>query len=337
LTVGSNTIINKNSFCCATRDDNIGSLIEAQKADKYCRSILEKIKQNSKNLKSSLFSYVEGILHFQNRIIVPSSLKARLLKSFHDAPTSGHQGVDRTFEKLQRNYWWPNMKKDVQNYVASCDICCRSKIRRHKPYGLLQPLPIPTKPWEIIGADFIVSLPTSQNCTCVMVVSDHLTKMIHLMPCADVPSADLTARMMLNNIFRYHGFPKLILSDHDSQFFSLFWTSLCSALHAKARLATAHHQQTNGQVERANSVIEQYIRCYCSTAQSEWCFYLPLCEFAYNNSLNKSTGKSPFFANYGFHPNSVIDAPPPLLNDGASVLTRDWAAHFDALRQHLTK
>jgi len=159
------------------------------------------------------------------------------------------------------------MKKDVQNYVASCGICCRSKIRRHKPYVLLQPLPIPTKPWEIIGADFIVSLPTSQNCTCVMVVSDHSTKMIHLMPCAVVSSADLTNRMMLhNNVFRYHCFPKLILSDHGSQFSSLFWISLCSSLYAKARLATAHHQQTNGQVERANSVIEQYIRCYCSTA-----------------------------------------------------------------------
>eukprot|EP00833_Pecoramyces_ruminatium_P013116 jgi/Orpsp1_1/1187148/evm.model.d7180000055754.1 len=114
-----------------------------------------------------------------------------------------------------------------------------------------------------------------------------------MIPCADVPSADLTARLLLCNVFRYHGFPKTIVSDHGSQFSSEFWTSLCSAIRAKPRLATAHHQQSNGQVERANSVVEQYIRCYCSTAQSEWCFYLPLCEFAYNNSLNKSLGRTP--------------------------------------------
>jgi len=322
LSVVAQPIISDNTFCCAN-SENISSLIVAQKADKYCKSVLFKIKDQSNNLKSSLSSFVDGVLHFQKRILVPSVLKARLLKSFHDAPTSGHQGVDRTFEKLRRYYWWPNMKKDVCNYVASCDICCRSKLRRHKPYGKIQPLPIPTKPWDIIGADFIVSLPPSQNCTCIMVVSDHLTKMIHLIPCADVPSADLTARLLLFNVFRYHGFPKTIVSDHGSQFSSEFWTSLCSAIRAKPRLATAHHQQSNGQVERANAVVEQYIRCYCSTAQSEWCFYLPLCEFAYNNSLNKSLGRTPFFANYGFHPNSVIDAPPVFLKDYASVLTRD--------------
>jgi len=227
--------------------------------------VLSKIKDRSNNLKSSLFSFVDSVLQFQKRIIVPSVLKAGLLKSFHDAPTSDHQVIDRTFEKLQRYYWWPNMKKDVCNYVASWDICCRSKLRRHKPYDKIQPFPIPTKSCEIIGADFIVSLPPSQNCTCIMVVSDHLTIMIHLIPCADVSSADITARLLLFNVFRYHDFLKTIVSDFGSQFSSEFWTSLCSAIRAKPRLATANHQQSIVQVERANSVVEQYIRYYCST------------------------------------------------------------------------
>jgi hypothetical protein len=229
------------------------------------------------------------------------------------------------------------MKKDISNYVASCDVCCRNKIRRHKPYGKLIPLPTPTKPWEVIGVDFIVSLPSSQDCTCIMVVSDHLTKMIHLVPCSDVPSADLTAKLLLFQVFKYHGFPKVIVSDHGSQFSSQFWTSLCDAIRAKLRLATAHHQQSNGQVERANAVIEQYLRCYCSSAQNEWCFYLPLCEMSYNNSIHKSIAQTPFHANYGFDPNCVIDSPPILLKDSASVLTRDWSSHFNALRQHLVK
>ena len=114
------------------------------------------------------------------------------------------------------------MKNDVQNYIKSCITCGKSKVRKHKPYGKIQPLPVPSKPWEIIGVDFIVSLPNSQNCTCILVVSDHLTKMIHLTPCSDVPSADLTARLLLNNVFRYHGFPKIIVSDHGSQFSSEF-------------------------------------------------------------------------------------------------------------------
>jgi len=109
-----------------------------------------------------------------------------------------------------------------------------------------------------------------------------------------------------------------------------FWTSLCSALHIQPNLATAHHLQSNGQ-------IEQYLRCYCSSAQNEWCYYLPLCEFSYNNSLHQSIGVSPFYANFGFNPNSIINSPPILLKDNASVLTRDWSAHFQSLQAHLFK
>lgn len=329
-------LLDEEIFCCAP-SDNLKALIEAQKSDTYCKDTLNKIKTRSNEVKSSLFTIVEGVLHFQNRIIVPSSLKAKVLKMYHDGPTNGHQGVDKTFEKLRRNYWWPNMKKDIKNYISSCDVCGRNKLRRHKPYGKIQPLPVPSRPWEIIGVDFITSLPSSQDCTCLMVVADHLTKMIHLVPCSDVPSADLTAKMLLFNVFRYHGFPKIIVSDHGSQFSSEFWTSLCSAINANPRLATAHHQQSNGQIERANSVIEQYLRCYCSTSQNEWCYYVPLCEMAYNNSLHKSIGKSPFFANYGFNPSCTIESPPVLLKDNASALTRDWSSHFEALKRHLQK
>lgn len=216
-------------------------------------------------------------------------------------------------------------------------ICGKNKIRRHKPYGKTIPIPIPSRPWEIIGVDFLVHLPSSQDCTCIMVTADHLTKMVHLTPCSDVPSAELTAKLLLFNVFRYHGFPKVILSDHGSQFSSEFWSSLCTTLNVKARLATAHHQQTNGQIERTNSVIEQYLRCYCSTAQNEWCFYLPLCEMAYNDSIHNSTGTTPFKANYGFNPNCNLNAAPILLQDNASNLSRNWASHFGALRSHLIK
>jgi len=187
-----NPILNEDIFCCTT-NDNLNSLIKAQNEDSYCKGILQKISDNNGSVKSSLFSVIKGVLHFQKRIIVPSTLRGKVLKSFHDTPTNGHQGVDKTLEKLKRFYWWPNMIKDVQNYVSSCTICGRNKIRRHKSYDKTHPLPVPNKPWEIIGVDFIVSLPSSQNCTCIMVVADHLTKMIHLVPCSDVPTADLTA------------------------------------------------------------------------------------------------------------------------------------------------
>jgi len=121
-------------------------LLKHKRKDKFCKNIISKIKNSSNIIKSSLFSLVDGVLHFQKLIIVPSNLKVKLLKSFNDGPTMSHQGMDRTYEKLHRHYWWPNMKKDMENYVSSCDIFNKCKIRSHKLYGKILPRPIPSKP-----------------------------------------------------------------------------------------------------------------------------------------------------------------------------------------------
>jgi len=180
------TIPNDDPICC-TAYEKIDKLIDLQKQDKFCKETMSKLKSKSKEIKSSLFSLIRGVLHFQGRIIVPFLLITKILQSFHDSPLGGHQGIHNTMDKLKRYYWWPNMRKDVENYILSCETCGRCKTRRHNPYGKLLPLPVPKKLWEIIGVDFIVSLPSSQDCSCIMVVSDHLTKMIHLVPCSDVP------------------------------------------------------------------------------------------------------------------------------------------------------
>jgi hypothetical protein len=75
------------------------------------------------------------------------------------------------------------MWKTEKDYVTTCDTCSRSKIPRHRPYGLLQPLPIPETPWTSISMDFIVDLPKSKSFDLVFVVVDRLTKMAHFVPC----------------------------------------------------------------------------------------------------------------------------------------------------------
>ena len=81
------------------------------------------------------------------------------MAEYHDKPTTGHLGYDRTLELLSRNYHLPNMRKYVETYVAMCDICTRVKAPYHKLFGLLQLLPIPDRAWESVLTDFIVKLP----------------------------------------------------------------------------------------------------------------------------------------------------------------------------------
>ena len=95
----------------------------------------------------------------------------------------GHFGVHKTLELVSRQYWWPHLRQFIEEYVCSCDTCCRSKSPRHRSYGLLQPLPIPENPWKSISLDFITDLPVSKGFDAILTVVDRLTKMAHFLPC----------------------------------------------------------------------------------------------------------------------------------------------------------
>jgi hypothetical protein len=104
-----------------------------------------------------------------------------------------------------------------------------------------------------------------------------------------------------------HSTPADIISDHGSLFISNFWKSLTKRLDIKLNLSTAYHPKTDGQTERLNQILEQYLRIYVDYLQDDWVFLLPLAEFAYNNAAHSATNTSPFFANKGFHPNLEIN------------------------------
>ena len=175
--------------------------------------------------------------------------------------TLAYFGINKTTDLVSRNYW-PGMHKDIKKYVRSCNVCCTSEVSRHNPYGLLKSLPIGNNPWESFSMDFITDLPSSNRMSCILVVVDRFTKMAHFVQFKSVPSTEACAEQYLNSIFKLHGLPKDIVSDRSTQFTSKFWNRLFNLLHVDLCLSFAHHQQTNGQTERVNAILEQYLRCY---------------------------------------------------------------------------
>ena len=133
------------------------------------------------------------------------------------------------------------MWKTVKDYTKTCDICSRSKIPRHRPYGLLQPLNVPERPWSSISMDFITDLPESNGADAILVVVDRLTKMAHFVPCNKTITSEQTARLFIDNIYKSHGLPEDIISDRGTQFTSSFWNSLFKILGVKIKLSTAFH------------------------------------------------------------------------------------------------
>jgi hypothetical protein len=135
-----------------------------------------------------------------------------------------------------------------------------------------------------------------------MVVVDRMTKLAHFIPASYEIDALETADLFLKHVFSAHGLPDEIISDRGRQFTSGFWTRLMELCDVKRNLSTAYHPETDGQTERTNQVLEQYLRIYCDYQQDDWARLLPLAEFAYNNSEHSATGVSPFYATYGYHP-----------------------------------
>jgi hypothetical protein len=150
--------------------------------------------------------------------------------------------------------------------------------------------------------DFITDLPSSKAFDSIFVVVDRLTKMAHFMPCNKTVTGEETARLFMDNIYKYHGLLDDIISNCGSQFTSKFWQLLFKIFKVKIKLSSAYHPQTDVQMERINQMMEQYVRCTINYHQDNWTKLLPLAEFVYNNTIQGFTQQTPFVANYGYHP-----------------------------------
>jgi len=155
--------------------------------------------------------------------------------------------------------------------------------------------------------DFITALPTSNGKDALWVIIDCLTKMGHFVACHGTRNPEDLADHFLRQIIRPHGLPSSIISDRGSLFTSDFWKRVTEALGISRNLSTAFHPQTNGQTERANATLKQYLRAYCNYQQDDWERLLPIAEFCYNNTQTGTTKITPFFVNYRYHPRFLPD------------------------------
>ena len=168
--------------------------------------------------------------------------------------------------------------------------------------------------------DFITHLPPSEGHDAILIIACRLTKMRHIIACKGTCDAEDTARYYLKEVWKLHGLPHTIISDRGPQFVAEFWKKLTQQLSINSLLSTAYHPETDGQTERLNAILEQYLRAYVSYLQDDWSRWLPLAEFAANSLKSETTGMSPFFANYGFNPRMGFE---PTITVKGTPATRD--------------
>lgn len=211
---------------------------------------------------------------------------------------------------MRDHVWWKTMNNDLQSFCDSCVTCKRSKPSNQKPYRLLNPLEVPTAPWESIGIDFIRPLPESENrdgsFNVITVIIDLLTGMVHLVPSRTDYKAKDVAELIFEYVYKLYGLPKNIISDRDVLFTSHFWRELHKLIGVNLRMSSAYHPQSDGSTERANRTITQMIRNSISNDPRDWVARIPGIEFAINSAHSESTGYSSFFLNSGRQPRAMI-------------------------------
>nr|KYP34553.1 Retrovirus-related Pol polyprotein from transposon 297 family [Cajanus cajan] len=227
------------------------------------------------------------------------------VSEFHATPHGGHSGFLRTYRRLAANLYWVGMKKHVQDYVQSCDVCQRQKYAALSPGGLLQPLDIPNQIWEDLSMDFITGLPKSRGFEAILVVVDRLSKYAHFLPLKHPYTAKGIAEVFAREIVRLHGIPNSIASDRDPIFISHFWRELFRLQGTTLRMSSTYHPETDGQTEVVNRCLETYLRCFISEQPRAWSQWVSWAELWYNTTFHISTKSTPFEVVYGRNPPSL--------------------------------
>ena len=244
----------------------------------------------------------DGMLMQEGRMYVPNNLelKKEILDEAHCSAYAMHPGGTKMYHTIQPFYYWPGMKREIAEYVSKCAICQQVKAERMKPFGLMQPLPVPQWKWEDITINFVYKLPRTLNgYDGIWVIVDRLTKSAHFIPVREKYSLSRLAELFISKVVKYHGVPVSIISDKDPRFTSKFWIAFQEALGSRLLYSTTYHPQTDGQSERTIQTLEDVLRSSVLQFGDAGHKRLDLMEFAYNNNFHSSIGMSPFETLYG--------------------------------------
>ena len=271
-----------------------------------------------------------------------AKLRTKIISECHETPLTGHFGIKKTAERLREHFRWVGMRKDVEDFVRTCDVCQRAGDKLSDSVNVHTI--IARHPWEIVTIDFLCGFAPAKQTkhTSIVVITDKFTRQIHIRSCPLNPSAKETVQYFLEMVVARHGLPRLIISDRGSQFESLLWIGVMEALGSRAALASTHHPQTNGATERANRTLIQMIRKFVLKNHDTWACHLPLFEFAYNSAVHSTTGLAPFVAELArmplmpvamLVPEKDVPAPPRPIREYVQDLTKQ----LQLVRQQVLK
>ena len=239
------------------------------------------------------------------QIVVPLSLRPRLLQLEHFPVVAGHPGVSKMYASMRRRFFWKAMYKDVEETVRHCTVCAKNRVTERKRTSFLKLFPA-EGPLEFVAMDILGPLPkTEHGNRFLLVITDRFSKLTRTVPLRTITALVVAKAFCDAWVFSY-GPPRYLLTDNGTQFNAKFFLAVCRELGIAKIFTTAYHPQTNGQVERFNRTIINSLRGYVERRQGDWDEYTAAITFGYNCRVHSSLHLAPF--------ELILSRPPPNLS-----------------------
>jgi RNase H-like domain found in reverse transcriptase/Integrase zinc binding domain len=266
-------------------------------------------------------------------LLIPqiTDIQENLFRLAHD--TLGHFGVDKLYASLRDAYYWPNMRRDLeQACIPSCIDCLRNKSPTTRPPGPLHPLPVPDQRSSSIAMDFIGPLPTNEGYDCILTITDRLGADIRIVPTKTTITAEDLTMIFFDTWYCENGLPNNIVCDHDKIFVLRFWKALTKLTGVKLKMSSAYHLETDGSSKRSNKTVNQLLCHHVKQNQKGWVCALPHIRFQIMNTVNASTGFSGFQLHLGRSPRVM----PPIVPQSLPVDLQTAGDTATMIIDHLT-
>lgn len=232
------------------------------------------------------------------KLVVPKEQRRVVLESCHSVETAGHLGVQKTYARICRLYYWPCLRADVAKFVKECEVCQRVKPEQKRPAGFMGGSIQAKRCWQVISMDLFGPLPkTKHGKMHIFVVTDTFSKYNHFFAIRRA-TADTIIQLIEERIFLTHGVPEIIRCDNGVQFKCKLFENLAKKYGVKVIYNPNYHPSPN-LTERVNRVLKTMLAAFTKESHRVWDENLQALECAVNTAVHEVTGRTPYFINYG--------------------------------------
>jgi transposase InsO family protein len=224
------------------------------------------------------------------QVVLPSDFYHLVYVELHEK--LAHLGVEKVVDLAQRRFYWPKMADDIKNYIQKKCRCVANKKPNQPEKAKLVPIQA-MYPFQMVSIDYMHLDPCKGNYKYAMVVTDHFTRFAQVYATKS-KSSKAAAQKLYDEFMMQFGFPERLHHDQGPEFNSDLFKQLERLTGIKGSNTTPYHPQGDGQAERFNRTLCNMLKCLPEVAKKDWKSHLPKLAFAYNSSINKTTGFSPF-------------------------------------------